>query len=315
MLYNRKSCALSVCLISFLAIVVFVSGCARTKLSPNISNYYLAHSVSWPLTSKISGQTYQIYVALPPDYGLSEKSYGVIYVVDANMQFATVVETARNLSSEGAIPDQIIVGIGYPIEPGWAALMPLRSSDLTPTRNPSWQDGINEHLEKRGEPLIKATGNADTFSRFIGEELIPEIASRYKVSDTERTFFGHSFGALFATYVLFHNPELFNKYLLASPSYWWDEEVSFTFEEAYSQRHKDLAATVFISAGELEQTEALAQWAAVDNIYKMERRINSRNYPGVKVKTHMFEGETHMSVVPAAISRGLRYLAQAADER
>lgn len=295
------------------AVFIALASCAVSERGMTTTEQvYLSDSESWSLTSEVTGQDYRIFVALPPDYSSSEKAYGVVYVTDANMQFATVVETARNLASEGAVPDQIIVGIGYPIQPGWPALMPLRSFDLTPTFSQDWQDNLNQHLEDRGEPLIQATGNADAFSRFIKQELIPEVSSRYRVSIENRTFFGHSFGALFGTYVLLNDPKIFDKYILASPSYWWDDEVAFNFERAYANEHTNLPATVFLSAGEFEQTEALAQWKGVDNVYRMENLLNSRKYPDMHVSVHVFEGETHMSVVPAAISRGLRYVAKGA---
>jgi len=36
--------------------------------------------------------------------------------------------------------------------------------------------------------------------------------------------------------------------------------------------------------------------------------INSRNYSKVKLTSKLFKNEAHMSVVPAVISRGLRFL-------
>jgi hypothetical protein len=33
-----------------------------------------------------------------------------------------------------------------------------------------------------------------------------------------------------------------------------------------------------------------------------------RNYPGLKVETHVFDGETHQSCYPAAVSRAFKVL-------
>ena len=75
----------------------------------------LADTQSWIQVSEITGRTYEISVALPRDYAGSESTYPVLYAVDANGQFGTVVEASRNLSRSGEIPDLIVVGVGYPV--------------------------------------------------------------------------------------------------------------------------------------------------------------------------------------------------------
>ena len=58
---------------------------------------FLANVESRVVTSAISGRMYQISVALPFGYADSTKAYPVLYAVDANGQFGTVVETVRLL--------------------------------------------------------------------------------------------------------------------------------------------------------------------------------------------------------------------------
>jgi predicted alpha/beta superfamily hydrolase len=51
-------------------------------------------------------------VGLPHAYANSGKAYPVLYLLDANAIFGTVVETARSLAVLHEIPE-IIVGMGY----------------------------------------------------------------------------------------------------------------------------------------------------------------------------------------------------------
>lgn len=81
------------------------------------------------LTSEITGRTYQISVALPEDYATSNETYPVLYAVDANTQFGTVVEAAREQHNFGIIPELIIVGIGYPVD-RFAESQELRGGDI-----------------------------------------------------------------------------------------------------------------------------------------------------------------------------------------
>jgi predicted alpha/beta superfamily hydrolase len=57
----------------------------------------LADTQSRNLTSAATGRTYQISVSLPENYATFTETYPVLYAVDANTQFGTVVETARRL--------------------------------------------------------------------------------------------------------------------------------------------------------------------------------------------------------------------------
>ena len=75
---------------------------------------YLAGVKSWVMTSQASHRKYQISVALPDGYSKEHLPYPILYGVDANAQFGTLVEAARLLAFLREIPDLVVVGIGYP---------------------------------------------------------------------------------------------------------------------------------------------------------------------------------------------------------
>jgi predicted alpha/beta superfamily hydrolase len=99
------------------------------------------------------------------------------------------------------------------------------------------------------------------------------------------------------------------RYIVGSPSIWWDGAVTFEHERAFAERSSDLPARVFMSVGSLEEPGPDAQSAAakmVSNVREMDRILRDRKYAGLELTTHIFDDETHVSVIPATLSRGLR---------
>ena len=67
------------------------------------------------------------------------------------------------------------------------------------------------------------------------------------------------------------------------------------------------SARLFLSAGVLEEQDAPA-YLPVSNVRRLAGHLLDRKFPGFQVMCHIFPDETHASVVPATISRGLRML-------
>ena len=78
-----------------------------------------------------------------------------------------------------------------------------------------------------------------------------------------------------------------------------NERQSIRREAAYAREHKSLPARVFLSVGSEQGPGALESFAST---------LRSREYQGLELTSHVFEGETHASVVAATLSRSLRAL-------
>ena len=245
---------------------------------------------TWVTTSE-ADRTYKISVALPANYTETGEPYRVLYVTDANAEFGLAVETAR-LNAPGTV----VVGIGYDNPgQGFAASGVPRTLDLTPTRI----DAAD-------------SGGAPEFLSFIRDELVPYVESEYHVSSDDRALMGHSFGGLFATYTLLHNEGLFDRFVIASPSIWWDDRTILDMEQAYSESHDSLDARVFLSVGSLEETTS--GFPMTSDMTSFARTLADRSYDGLELGAHVFEDETHLSVIGAAFSRGIRYIYAAPGE-
>src|SRR5262249_22194676 len=143
------------------------------------------------------------------------------------------------------------------------------------------------------------TGGQDAFFTFIQEELKPKIEKRFKVNRERQTLFGHSLGGLFVLHVLYTHPEAFQTYVAGSPSLWWNDQSILAEERAFVEK-QGAKVDLFLFVGDRD-----AKHMVLD-----ARRLSERLAPlgahGTRVYFQSFEGEDHVSVLPAAISRAFR---------
>jgi len=244
-----------------------------------------------------SGEEYNLYVTIPLGYRPDGNiRYPVLYVLDAGGHFLMIAQTYRLLQLGNELPPIILVGVDKPAS-SLRDKLARRFLDLTPTKVPDREQRLSQRY---GQPVI--TGGADAFLSVLREEIMPWVESQFPTSN-EKGLVGFSFGGLYATHVLLTAPDAFSHYLIGSPSLWWDNEVLFERERAYSKEFTDLSARVFISVGTLEGGNKM-----MPNVVRMADSLSNRNYENLQLKHHIFEDETHLSVIPATYSRGLRFL-------
>jgi len=269
---------------------------------------YLAGTTSRLVESAITGRTYQVSVRLPRTYDTSNETYPVLYAVD---DFGMVVEIARLLPNEELIPELIIVGIGYPVG-HFVDAAGARALELTPSVFKAWEENRAVVLSENPDlPALEGSGGAPEFLSFLRQELIPLIETEYRVDPEDRALYGHSLGGLFAFHALLNNSGTFHKFIVASPSLWWDSGVTFEHEATFAESNHALPARAFFSVGLLEDDvahEPTGWGLMITNLRKLVDVLEQREYDGFVWDVHFFEDETHGSVIPATISRGLRYI-------
>jgi predicted alpha/beta superfamily hydrolase len=269
---------------------------------------------------------FRIFVASPP-FADKEIRYPAIYAADGNSAFPMVTSIQRTLALGGEAPAAYVIGVGYPTEGGYQQAIAKRNRDYPPT------DG-GDYARAMLGPTFAAGGNA--FLRFLMDELKPELESRYAIDGSDSTFFGSSLGGLFGAWVLLTSPTTFQRYILASPATTWNDEEVWRWEQACADARSDLPATVFLSTGALEAADVARRYALETAEHnpmirprikvmiawfeahgwprtaeigpEFANKMRSRNYTGLKIHCHNMPEETHMSVPPAVISRGLRYV-------
>lgn len=180
------------------------------------------------LHSDILEEDRVLNIYLPHGYGEdSLKEYPVIYLLDGSMDedfihIAGLVQFG-SFSWIQMIPETIVVGISN-VD---------RKRDFTyPTRN------------KKDKKDFPTTGGSEKFISFLAGELQPQVEARYRTNGT-KTIIGQSLGGLLASEILYKQPEMFDNYVIVSPSLWWDDES--LLETEMKERKK--AKSIYVAVG------------------------------------------------------------------
>lgn len=163
-----------------------------------------AQRIEREFQSKVLKESVGLFIALPEGFDAS-KSYGVLYVLDADGHFNYMVSYVDYLAQPFAhlIPQMIVVGIR-------SKSPAFRYKNMTPP-------GAGKDDQ----------GNADAFLTFLCDELKPDVARRYK-TDTTQVLAGHSLGGLVTLYCMLKRPTSFTHYIAASPSLGYANGVLLT---------------------------------------------------------------------------------------
>ncbi|WP_157682005.1 alpha/beta hydrolase-fold protein [Mucilaginibacter mallensis] len=147
-------------------------------------------------------QQRKIWIHIPNSNGgnkVKDKGhYPVVYVLDGDDNFNTVVSITEHMEESGLCPPIIVVGI-VPAD---------RLSELTTATD---------------KELPNVVGNGDKFMSFVENELIPYIDTNYPTT-TYKTLIGHSLGGLTVINTLLHHPNWFNAYVSLDASLWYNHK-------------------------------------------------------------------------------------------
>lgn len=266
------------------------------------------------IASRHTGKTYRIQTIAvgrqPPE------GYPVLYLLDGDAFFPAVAAEARSLAvraSANRTTPLLIVAVGYP---GGQPFSPdARAEDYTPPSEN--RTGIGNSYRR--------FGGAEAFQRFLNTELKPEIATRFKTHPCRQSLFGHSYGGLFALYILFKHTGDFQDYLIASPSIWWDDARILESLPAFlDKRRQPLPHTslgIQLTVGEYEQkpppylTASPARQALLKQRRMVERVLTLNNQlaalprqAAVSVHARVYPATTHAGTAFYSLSDGLKFI-------
>lgn len=240
------------------------------------------------VSESVKGENYTIQVGLPAGYSGSGKSYDVLYVLDGDKSFGMTKELVDWLTWDGEIKSIIVVGISY--GKGADAWWTKRARDFT-----LYKDTVYYYYPN--------AGGADNFLKFLKEEVFPAVNSRYRTNPDSSTLMGLSFGGLLTSYALFSQPSMFRKYMIISPSLFWNNNSILYTEASYFNDHKDLNKTVYLAYGSLDDPD----WT-INPTNEFIKAVKEHNYSGFRFVPEIFKGETHISVFPVAMTHGLKLM-------
>jgi len=184
------------------------------------------------------------------------------------------------------VPKSIIVGI---------ATVDRRRDFTYPTR------------VEAAKKLYPTTGHSEQFINFIEKELQPYIEKNYKTTSS-KTIIGQSLGGLLAAEVLLKKPELFNQYIIVSPSIWWDNGSILNLSSPILEQNFKQLTRIYIGVGK----EGLVPG---DNPRMMEvdanllaDKIKSTESKTVTVYFDYLPQEDHATIMHQAVFNALRFL-------
>ncbi|MBL7806198.1 MAG: alpha/beta hydrolase [Saprospiraceae bacterium] len=230
-------------------------------------------------------------IYLPAGYNPADTvTYPVIYLLDgsADEDFIHIVGLVQFYNFEwiNQLPKSIVVGIAS-VD---------RQRDFTfPTIDPD---------QKKRFPT---SGHSDRFISFIEKELQPFMASKFKTNN-DKTLIGQSLGGLFATEVLLKKPTLFNKYIIVSPSLWWDngsllQHDADLLKEAFRQ-----PTSIYVGVGKEGLTPTkVPRVMEVDANLLADKLMGAKNKQ-LKVSFDYLPQENHATILHHAVANAFKVL-------
>jgi predicted alpha/beta superfamily hydrolase len=154
--------------------------------------------------SRSLNENRDFWVRLPENYDPNSKEkYAVIYLLDGFSLKSTIEAVYDNYRGH-YLPHMILVGVSNRTN---------RTRDLT----------TSQIQIRRGSAMDAETGGAGSFTKFIEQELIPYIDSKYPTL-AYRTLIGHSYAGLFTINMLVNHGHLFQNYIAIDPSLDWNDQ-------------------------------------------------------------------------------------------
>lgn len=231
------------------------------------------------LPSKILNEKRTLNIYLPEGYLENDTTrYPVIYLLDgsADEDFIHIAGLVQflNFPWVNILPKSILVGI----------------ANVDRKRDFTFPTTVEE--DKKESPT---SGGSSNFIAFIQKELQPFIEKNYKTNST-KTLIGQSLGGLLATEILFKTPGLFTRYIIVSPSLWWNNESLLKIKPLIDKNNSSIINIAVGNEGKIMENDA----RNLEQILK-ENRKNS------VVHFEYFPHENHATILHRAVYKAFEY--------
>ncbi|AJE48695.1 alpha/beta hydrolase [Celeribacter indicus] len=263
------------------------------------------------LADSVTGDVRRVFLWLPPGPE-PESGWPALWLLDGNAVIGTAVDAMRAQAfwpTGTNLGWGALVAVGYPTEDAYDSFR--RSRDLGPPPGRSYPPF------REGGPEVRTGGGAD-MARFLIEDARSFLGAHVRLDPARQSLFGHSFGGLFALWLMFTKPAAFRNVIAASPAITWEDSFLLAHLEAF--RPPSPAPRVHLSAGEWEGDRlAPFQEHGVERDSRLAEKVRTRTIAaaremagvlarrGLEVGYETYAQETHMSVLPVAVNRALHW--------
>ena len=268
--------------IFFLCSIISFGQINKTKKKENTKPFVLGQIET--IQSKILGEKRILNIYLPDDYNPSDSiKYPVIYLLDGSSDedFIHIVGLVQYCSFEwvNQVPKSIVVGI---------ATVDRRRDFTFPT---------TIETDKKKYPT---TGNSAKFISFIEKELQPFVEKKFKTT-ASKTIIGQSLGGLLETEILFKKPTLFNKYIIISPSLWWDNGSLLKQNTSIVDKTFTQETEIYIGVGKEGETPTEIPRIMEQDANLLAEIIKSTRSKTVHVLFDYLPQENHATIMHQAV--------------
>lgn len=225
-------------------------------------------------------ETRRLNIYLPEGYSAdSAQTYNVIYLLDgsADEDFIHVSGLVQfcNFSWINILPPTIVIGI----------------SNVDRKRDFTFSTTIQKDKDD-----FPTTGESAKFISFIENELQPYINRTYKTNGN-KMLIGQSLGGLLATEILYSKPQLFNQYLIVSPSLWWNAESLLKGNPEILNGNYSNNTELFVAVG----NEGKIMERDAKKLYKQFKKSKA---PNLSVEFKFLGNKNHATIMHQAILNG-----------
>ncbi len=272
-----------------IGILTVTSGCHESRNPvPTKDSLNIGHAITH--SSKVLNETRQLNICLPPAYRADDTShYPVVYLLDGGMDedFLHVTGLYQISSSEWThrVKPSIVVGI----------------CNIDRVRDFTFPSGFKDEREK-----FPSSGHSGKFMEYVEKELIPFIDSHYR-TNKDRTLIGESLGGLMATQFLLNKINLFNRYVIISPSLWWNDGSLFLSEGfGHMDSRAQKGTQIFIGVGKEGPNDGPRPHIMEVDAKKLYDIIQSKQMNNIQSHFKMFEEENHSTVGHIALYTAIK---------
>ena len=283
---------------------------ALTALAPLLRHLRAKPSHEAPpnphlLWSERLQRNFEVFAVLPTSAATQpQRRYPALFVLDANIEFATVSEIAARLAASGETEEIAVIGIGAPRAEGHMEFAFRRFEEFSPpAEGYDFGDALGRIFRSlfalRGQDARLRIGQAPGFHAFVTAELLPQLTAQLPLDPQRLGLLGHSAGGCFVGYALAQADSPFRDYAGVSPGI----GISGSWLMRCASTVSKQARQVFLCIGSEENTNLFNQIAGIPDTPDYAARLQTQ--PGLQVHYHCFEGETHSSVYAVAATRAL----------
>ncbi|MDV3619237.1 esterase [Elizabethkingia anophelis] len=241
--------------------------------------------------SDILKEDRNINIYLPEEFNPADATkYPVIYILDGGVEedFFHIAGIVRYNTQPWVerFPRSIVVGI----------------ENTNRRRDFTYAVPDLNFLEKEGfkKESFPQYGGSEKYISFLKNELQPYIEKKYK-ANSDRTIIGESLAGLMSTEILLKEPEMFNQYIIISPSLWWGGEKLLKEADSFLKARLKTTKNVYIGAPNKE--EDVRMYNEAETLYKILK--SNKN---IKVSFDYMADELHYTAIHQGVYNGFKKL-------